>query len=405
MSAVAQDQDETRARSDAGAAALRAAPERPATGPQTGSGERAAQAAAQGDPDAARRRTLGERLRPALMIGVPLLALAGALYFYLVSGRFQSTDDAYVRAAQVAISTNVSGRVSEVDVRDNQRVRRGERLFELDPRPFRIAVDDARARLAAARLSLGALKADYRQRIADLDSAESALAYAQREYARQMSLLKSGISSQARADRALLERNEAEQSVAAVRDEINSALAKLGGDPNLPVDRNPGVEQAQAALDHALLNLSYTVIKAPIDGIVTRVDQVQAGDYLRAATPAFALVSARDVWIRANFKEVQLMHMRVGQRAQVWIDAYPGRSFRGRIVSLSPGTGADFSLLPPENATGNWVKVVQRLPVRIELEGRVPDLAAGLSATVKVDTQYRRTLFGSAAPPSAPPGR
>jgi membrane fusion protein, multidrug efflux system len=342
-------------------------------------------------------RSLRERLRWPLMIGVPFIAAAGALYYYLTAGRYQSTDDAYVRAAQVSISSNVSGRVSEVDVRDNQRVHRGDILFRLDQRPFRIAVEEARARLASSRLQVESLKATYRQRLADLLSAQSALDYQQREYERQSRLLQHGITSQSQADRALLARNEAQQSVAAVRQQITATLASLGGDPNIPVDQHPSVQQAQAELERALLNLSYTTIAAPTDGIVTRVEQLQVGDYINAATPAFALVSTRDVWIEANFKEVQLARMRPGDAARVWIDAYPDHAFQATVTSVSPGTGAEFSLLPPENATGNWVKVVQRLPVRLQLEGDVPTLRTGLSATVKVDTQYPHTLVGSAS--------
>jgi membrane fusion protein, multidrug efflux system len=334
-------------------------------------------------------RSLRERLRWPLMVGVPLIAAAGALYYYLTTGRYQTTDDAYVRAAQASISSNVSGRVSEIDVRDNQRVQRGDVLFRLDQRPFRIAVEEARARLASSRLQVESLKATYRQRLADLLSAQSAFVYQQREYERQSRLLQDGITSQSQADRALLARNEAQQNVAAVRQQITATLASLDGDPNIPVDQHPSVEQAQAELDRALLNLSYTTIAAPLDGIVTRVEQLQVGDYINAATPAFALVSTQDVWIEANFKEVQLAHMRPGDSARVWIDAYPDRHFQALVTSVSPGTGAEFSLLPPENATGNWVKVVQRLPVRLQLQGDVPTLRTGLSATVKVDTQYR----------------
>ncbi|HUN27164.1 MAG TPA: HlyD family secretion protein [Steroidobacteraceae bacterium] len=342
-------------------------------------------------------RAWRERARLPLMVGVPVLALAGAAVFYLMSGRYESTDDAYVHAAAVSISSNVSGRVSEVDVHDNQRVHRGETLFRLDDRPFRIALEEAQARLASARLQVEALKATYRQRVADLRAVQSALDYGQRELERQSRLLKSGIASQAQVDRALLARNEAQANVLADQQQITSALASLGGNPNIPVERHPMVEEAQAERDRALLNLSYTVISAPIDGVVTRVDQLQVGDYLNAATPAFALVSARDVWVEANFKEDQLGHMRVGDTARVTIDAYPDRSFRARVASVSPGTGSEFSLLPPENATGNWVKVVQRLPVRLQLEGDVPPLRAGLSADVSVDTGYRRRLFGSAS--------
>lgn len=341
-------------------------------------------------------RPLRERVRLPLMVGVPLIVLAAGLYYYLTSGRYQSTDDAYVRAAQVSISSNVSGRVSEVAVHDNERVRRGDVLFRLDERPFRIAVDASRARLASARLAIASLKATFRQRQADLSAAESTLAYSQREYDREMRLLSSGIASQAQADRALLSRNTARQNVAAAQQQITSVLASLGGNPDIPVDQHPSVEQAQADLDRALLNLSYTTIIAPTDGIVTRVEQLQVGDYINAATPVFMLVSTHDIWIEANFKEVQLTHMRAGDSASVKIDAYPDQAFDARVASVSPGTGAEFSLLPPENATGNWVKVVQRLPVRLELQGELPPLQAGLSASVTVDTQ-------SASPESAGP--
>lgn len=348
-------------------------------------------------------RSLKERLRLPLMIGVPLLAAGAGLYYYLTSGRYQSTDDAYVQAAQVSISSNVSGRVSEVDVHENQHVRRGELLFRLDERPFRIAVEDARAKLASSRLAVKSLEATYRQRQADLAAAESTLAYEQREYERQMRLLSSGIASQAQADRALLARNTARQNVAAAQQQITSVLASLGGTPDLPVDRHPSVEEAQAQLDRALLDQSYTTITAPIDGIVTRVDQLQVGDYVNKATPAFMLIATRDVWVEADFKENQLAHMRPGDSARIVIDAYPGHSYQAVVASVSPGTGAVFSLLPPENATGNWVKVVQRLPVRLRFKDDVPPLAAGLSATVTVDTQSLNAA--SRVAHTAPSGR
>jgi membrane fusion protein (multidrug efflux system) len=340
-------------------------------------------------------KDLRERLRLPLMVGVPLIAAAVGLYFYLASVGYESTDDAYLRAAQVSISPNVSGRVIEVDVHDNQPVRRGETLIRLDDRPFRIAVEDARARVANSRLQIESLKATYWQRMADLRSAQSALAYQKGEYERQTRLLASGISPRSQVERTLDARNQAQQNVISVQQQINSTLASLGGDPSMPVERHPTVQQVQAELDRALLNLSYTIIAAPIDGIVTRVEQLQLGDYINAAGPAFVLVSTRDVWIEANFKEVQLTHMRPGQSATVRIDAYPGRAIRAKVVSISPGTGSEFSLLPPENATGNWVKVVQRLPVRLQLEDSVP-VQSGLSALVTVDTQYRHSLFGAA---------
>ena len=341
---------------------------------------------------AAPARGLRERLRLPLMIGVPLIAGAVALYFYLASVGYESTDDAYLRAAQVSISPNVSGRVIEVDVHDNQPVRRGETLIRIDERPFRIAVEDAQARVANAKLQIESLKATYWQRMADLRSAQSTLEYQKREYERQSHLLASGISPRSLVERTLDARNQAQQNMISDQQQINATLASLGGDPNIPADHHPTVQEAQAQLDRALLNLSYTTITAPIDGIVTRVEELQAGNYINAATPAFVLVSTRDVWIEANFKEVQLTHMRSGQSASVRIDAYPGRLIRAKVVSISPGTGSQFSLLPPENATGNWVKVVQRLPVRLQLEESVP-VQSGLSAIVTVDTERRHGLF------------
>lgn len=345
--------------------------------------------------DSASNEPSPNKLRRPLMIGGPLLALAVAGYFYVTGGRYEETDDAYVRAAQISISANVAGRVSELAIRDNQRVSKGDLLFRLDDRPFRIAVDEAQARLASARLEVESLKATYRQRLADHASAQSTLDYQSKELARQQGLLEPGISSQAQVEKAQVSRDAARQELEAAREQITAVLARLGGDPNIAVDDHPSVQQAQAALDRAKLNLSYTTVAAPADGIVTKVEQLQVGDYLNAATPAFALVSSQNVWIEANFKEVQLTHMEPGQQAEVLIDAYPGHKLAATVVSVSPGTGAEFSLLPAENASGNWVKVVQRLPVRLELKmaADIP-LRAGLSANVEVDTLRQRTLFG-----------
>jgi membrane fusion protein (multidrug efflux system) len=350
--------------------------------------------------DARQPDSLRQRLRKPLMIAGPAIVALVAGYFYVTGGRFQSTNDAYVRAAQVSISSNVSGRVIDLAVRDNQQVAKGELLYRLDDRPFKIAVDEAQAQLASARLQVESLKATYRQRQADLRSAQNTLDYQQREYERQKRLLIPGIASQSQVDKALLSRNAAQQNVTAAKETIASVLASIGGNPDIPVDQHPSVKQAQAQLDRAKLNLSYTTVQAPIDGIVTKVEQLQVGDYINASTPVFALVSTKNVWVEANFKEVQLGHMRAGQTADVNIDAYPDKTFHARVVSVSPGTGTEFSMLPAENATGNWVKVVQRLPVRLEIDSsdyaamRPGSLRSGLSANVEVDTRFRRGLFG-----------
>ena len=338
------------------------------------------------------RRRFRDRLRLPLMVGVPVIAIAVALYWYFSGGEYQSTDDAYVRAAQVSISSNVSGTVVDIDVRDNQQVHRGQALFRIDPRSYQIAVDQTRAKLAGVRQQIEALKATYYQRLSDRRAAESALDYQEHEYQRQLALVPSGIASQALVERDLLSRNEARERVTAATQQIDAVLANLGGDPNLPVERNPAVEEAQSELDRALLNLSYTVISAPLDGVVTRVEQLQVGSYVNASAPVFSIISSRDVWVEANFKEVQLAHMRPGQSAVVRIDAFAGKEFKARVQSVSPGTGSEFSLLPPENATGNWVKVVQRLPVRLEFEDQFPAARTGLSASVTVDTQYHHGL-------------
>jgi membrane fusion protein (multidrug efflux system) len=338
------------------------------------------------------------RLRWALMGGGVALALVAGLWYYLASGRYVSTDDSSIRAAQATISANVPGRVVELDVRDNQSVHRGDVLFRIDDRAYRIAVEEAQAKLASARMEIGAAKATYRHQLADLAAARDTLAYQQHEYQRQQRLLQSGISSRAQFEQVQHAVELAQSSLNSAQQTAGSVLAMLGGNPDLPLDEHPVVMQAQAALDRANLDLSYTVIRAPDDGVVDRVEQLQVGDYINAATPVFGLVSSGDIWVEANFKEDELTYMRVGQTAEVSIDAYPGHRFKAQVASLSPGTGAQFSLLPPENATGNWVKVVQRVPVRLQLDraqfGDAFPLQAGLSAEVTVDTQHHRSLFG-----------
>jgi membrane fusion protein (multidrug efflux system) len=343
-------------------------------------------------PNETKPRSNGERLR---RIRVPLMAggataiilIAGVLYF--LSGRSESTNDAYVNAARIAISTNVPGRVVELNVHDNQRVRRGAILFRLDDRPFQLAVNQARAKLSNARLQIESMKALYGQRQSELRSAQETLAYEENETQRQKRLLASGISSQSQVERAVHARDSARQAVAAAEQQIASVVANLGGNPSIDPTEHPAVQQAQADLDRALLDLSYTSIAAPDDGVVTQVEKLQVGDYVSAATPVFALVATHDLWVEANFKEVQLAKMRAGQPATVRIDTYGDKVFKGHVASFSPGTGAQFSVLPAQNATGNWVKVVQRLAVRIEIDDadNAHPLYVGLSATVKVDTR------------------
>jgi len=316
-----------------------------------------------------------------------IAVLGGGTYLYVKGSRYQSTDDAYAQAATVSISANVGGRVGDILVRDNDLVQRGATLFRLDD----------------ARLQIESLKSTYRQRLVELRAARDTQSYAQQQYDRQTRLLASGIASQAQFDQAAHALDAARQQVANVQQQIGVALANLDGNPNIAPERHPMVEQAQAELDRARLNLSYTVISAPADGVVAKVEQLQVGDTIAASAPVFALVSTRDVWIEANFKEVQLARMRPGQAATVEIDRYPGRRFAAVVASVSPSTGSQFSLLPPENATGNWVKVVQRVPVRVQLTHVDAGflMQAGLSANVTVDTHPRDPELANAPGPAS----
>ncbi|MBV8778062.1 MAG: HlyD family secretion protein [Alphaproteobacteria bacterium] len=326
------------------------------------------------------------------MLAGPAVVAIGALWWYVTSGRYVSTDDAYVQAARTMISADIAGRVIDVAVHDNQRVTKGQVLYRLDPASYQAAVNDAKAQLGIARLQVEALKATYRQKLADNKAAQETLEYAQREYDRQKRLLGSGVASQQQFDQASNTLEVARQKVASTQHDIGNTLAQLGGNPDVPIEEHPMVQRAQALLDQKQIDLNDTVIKAPENGIVTKVEQLQVGDYITAATPVFSLMSDR-LWVEANFKETELTYMRPGQEAMIDVDTYPDANCNGKVMSLSPGTGLTFSLLPPENATGNWVKVVQRLPVRLSVacgEGDDAPLHAGMSVTVEIDTKHKR---------------
>jgi membrane fusion protein (multidrug efflux system) len=337
------------------------------------------------------------RLRARLLIGGLLVLLAAGLIFYLDGGRYETTDDATVQAGQGAVAANVSGPVVAIAVHENQPVTAGQILFRIDPRPYQAAVDEAAARLADARTQVAARQASYHQGEAQIEAAQAQLAYAAGEAARQKQLLAEGISSQSQYDQAVLAVQTARQGVQTSTQQAEGVKATLSGDVAAPAARQPAVQAAQAALDQALLNLGYTTVRAAQDGVVTHVDQLQPGNYVTTSKPVFMLIG-KHVWIEAEYKESQLDYMRVGQPANVSIDAYPGRTLTAHVTSFSPGTGSSFALLPAENATGNWVKVVQRLPVQLDFDAPPADLPlhAGLSVHVSVDTGHVRHLFGAA---------
>ena len=352
------------------------------------------------DEPSARTRSPREqarRWRLPLMLVAPVLIGAVALYVSLSGGRYAATDDAEVQSARASVASNVPGQVVGIDVHENQFVHAGDTLFRLDPRPFDNAVEEAEAQLASAGQNIQASQASYAQRGAEIQAATSALFYAERELARQTAMAASGVSSQSQLDAAAQAVANDKAQLAGAQQQQASILASLGGQANGPLAQNAAVRTAQASVDRAKLNQSYATVRALQDGIVTRVEQLQVGEFINAGQALFTLAAPR-LWVEANFKEDQLAYMRPGQPATVRIDAYPDRLYRLHVASLSPGTGNSFSLLPAENATGNWVKVVQRLPVRLVFDDDVADLrvplAAGLSAKVTVDTAHRRTLFG-----------
>ena len=355
-------------------------------------------AAAADGPSPAERRGGLARLRTPLMLGGVVVVLVAALGAYLTGGRYESTDDAYVRVAGVDVSANIAGRVVEVDVKENQAVTTGQVLFKLDPAPYDIAIETAQAQVADARQQLLAQLSDYRAKQVDVKNAGDAAAYAERERKREQGLLAAGAVSQAEFDLAARQATAAKLQVATTEAQLAQALANLGGRADPSIDAHPAVRQANAQLARAELQKSWTLIHAPQNGRVTKVEQLQVGDYINAATPVFHLVADR-VWIEAAFKENQLKHMHPGQQASVKVDAYPGAALCAKVDSIAPGTDQTFSLLPAENATGNWVKVVQRLPVRLVFCNTPPrELQGGLSAKVKVDTGYKRGLFGGSHP-------
>jgi membrane fusion protein (multidrug efflux system) len=345
-----------------------------------------AQGNAEVDPKAGRQSFL-RRWRWPLMIGGPVLILLVVGYFVLTGGRFQSTDDAYVQIAKAPVAPSIGGRVTDIYVHENQFVRKGQLLFRLDPRDYQANAAAASAQLANAELQVQAQRAAYQQQQANVRAAQDALTYANSEAARQRQMAAAGVTSQQQLDQATHAAQQARQTLMAAQQQAAQALAMLGGKPDIPASANPAVMQAHANLQRAQLNVAYTDVVAPADGIVTRVDQMPVGTYLNTSQTGFWLLSGKP-WVEANFKEDQLAHMRVGQPVTIKVDAYPD-PLRGHVASFSPGTGQAFSPLPAQNATGNWVKVVQRLPVRVDFDRDPPPMAAraGLSAHVKVDVR------------------
>jgi len=333
-------------------------------------------------------------LRRPLLLAGPLVALALALWGYLSGGRFATTDDAYVKADIVNVANDIGGIVAEVDVKEGQAVRKGDLLFRLDDEPYRIAREGAEAQLGIVVNQLMAAKANYAQARAQVDQAKADLDFFAKTKSRQTDLLSRKVATQATADQAQRDYLASQSRVVSAQRQVDSALAQLSGKPDQPVEQYAQYLQAKAALDRADRDLRRTRVVAPVDGMATNVAQLQPGNYLAAAQTAMNVVSRQNMWVDANLKETDLAHVKIGDPATISVDAYGGRVWKARVAAIAPATGSEFSVLPAQNASGNWVKVVQRLTVRlaVEPEQDAPPLRAGMSVTASVDTGVKRSL-------------
>jgi membrane fusion protein (multidrug efflux system) len=341
-----------------------------------------------------RRIRRRERVRWGLFALLPLALLLGG-YSYVTGGQVMSTDDAYVQAERVGISTDVSGIVQDVAVKDNEHVGVGQVLYRLDPRQFQIALDNAKANLAQIALSIEAMKQDYQRMLSDVAAQQAQVDLDQKNYDRNAMLLKSATVSQAVFDQTRYTLDNDKSKLASFQQHTQVQLAKLGGNPDIAVTDHPQYRQAQAQVEEAQRQLDHTVVKAPFAGTVTNVPAIAPGKYLAASTTAFYLVDTDHIWVDATPKETELTYVRPGQRVTVTVDTYPDVEWQGVVESVSPAAAQEFQLLPAQNTSGNWVKVVQRVPMRVRLDTadkNLPPLRAGMSVEVGVDTGHARGL-------------
>ncbi len=337
-----------------------------------------------------RRRSLK---RPILFALLPIALVAGG-YYYVTGGQIMETDNAYLQADMVGVTTDVAGIVASVDVHENEDVKAGQVLFRLKPDSFRIALEGAEAKLASARNQLLNLKASYAQTLAQIAQVEADIPYYQTVFDRQQTLISNSAASHATYDDAKHNLEAAKQKVSVAQAQAATTLAELGGDANQPIEKNPLYLEAKSAVDDAQRELDHATVRAPFDGVVTNVNALQTGSYLDAAQQAFSLVSTKNMWIAANPKETELTYVKPGQPVSITVDTYPGVEWKGKVASVSPASGASFALLPAQNTSGNWVKVVQRIPMRVTIDGTdgKPPLRVGMSTLIAVDTGHARGL-------------
>ena len=345
-----------------------------------------------GAPASAPRKGRKRGLRFVLLIVLPLIAVAGGGWFYLSGGRYIETDNAYVGAEKVLITPDISGRIVHVAVREGQHVKPGDELFTLDKAPYQIALDAANAKLAAARTDYEKLKTTLASLAKLEELADKNAELKQRDVARKQRLVSSQAGSQADLDTAMAGVVTAQLQAQFTKQQRATTLSQLLGNPNLPLEQFPEYAQAKSAVENAERDLAHTVVRASISGTATQVDNIQLGRFIAAGTPVLSVMDDENPWVDANPKETDITHLRVGQKATLDVDSFPDHTFTGHVVAVSPGTGAQFSILPPQNASGNWVKVVQRVPVRIafDKDSDARLLRAGMSVNVSIDTHHSR---------------
>ncbi len=337
--------------------------------------------------------------KTALMLSVPLLLAGGVTAYWFSGAGSESTANANLHQARISVAPTVGGRVVSVNVTELQKVSAGDILFQVDPEPYKLALAQAEAAVNGARLQVEQMKAAYQQAVAQVKLAKDNAAYLTREYDRQQALSAKGVSTPSDVDTARHLAQQGDEQVVLAQLNVTTALASLGGAADIPTDQHPSVAAALVELDRARYNLSVTTVTAPADGVVYQAASFRQGAMLSPGQTVFALVESGDVWVDANFKETQLSDIAVGQPAEVTFDMAPGRHFTGTVQAIGAGTGAEFSLLPAQNATGNWVKVTQRVPVRIHLDApaELAGLSSGLSAEVTVDTSNGQSILAAQA--------
>jgi membrane fusion protein (multidrug efflux system) len=340
------------------------------------------------------------RLRFLLLVVAPAAALLLGLVIYLLGGRYVSTDNAYVGAQKILVTPDISGKVETIAVREGQHVNSGDELFALDPQPFRLALAQAQAKLDTTRTDYNNLKSNLASLTTLSDLAQKNVDLKQRDVDRKTKLVATLAGSQADVDTAAATMVTAQLQAQFTKQQQQSSLNQLLGNPDLPLEKFPAYQQAQAALDQAKRDLDHAVLRAPISGTATQVDSIQLGRFVMAGSPVFSIIDDSAPWVEANPKETDITYLRIGQKTAIDVDSFPNRSFTGTVTAVSPGTGAQFSILPPQNASGNWVKVVQRVPVRIVFDhGQdLRLLRSGMSVNVEIDTHHSRLPFVNSGP-------